>query len=181
MRLWWLETWSLISLGLMFLMLTISYLEQLKLPRNCLCFWLSCQKTRTSVPHHIADQWLVMRGGAERLHRKMAAKTGLPPIQREHREQSGFDQRLSWENMEGDRSIKLTVLLGCTCTKNWFLEYMMTVTCRSTYWASVHASGLGKALYGTTLPAKWALEPTKNTALEQMMKERFILEQSYFN
>lgn len=86
MRLWWLETWSLISLSLMVLMLTISYLEQLNLPRNCLSFWPPCQKTHTSVPHHIKDQCLVIRGVAERLHRKMAAKTGLPPIQREHRE-----------------------------------------------------------------------------------------------
>lgn len=51
------------ALSLMFLMLTISYIEQLKLPRNCLCFWLPCQKTHASVPRHITEQCLVMGGG----------------------------------------------------------------------------------------------------------------------
>lgn len=73
-------------------------LRTIKVDEELLSFWLPCQKTHTSVPHHTIDQGLVMRGGAERFHRKMAAKTGLPQIQREHREQSDFD-RLSRENM----------------------------------------------------------------------------------
>lgn len=76
--------------------------------------------------------------------------------------------------MEGDRNIKCIVLLGCTCTKSWFLEYIITITCRSTYGTSVHASGLGETLYGNTLPLKLAPESTQSTALEQMRKGKHL-------
>lgn len=165
MRLWWLETWSLISLGQMFLTLPISYLELLKLPRSCLCFWLPCQKTHTSVPHHITDQCLVMRGGAERLHRKMAAKTVLPPIQREHREQSGFDQPLPWENMEYAGMYMNKELVSGVHHDYYLQTYLLNIC--SCLWA-------WQSLYGTTLPLKWAPESTLSTALAQMRKDKCL-------
>lgn len=140
----------------------ISYLEQLRLPRNC--FWLPCQKTDISVPHHITHQHLVMKGRAESLHRKMAAKIGLPPGQRAQRA-VWFWSTSFMRKHETNRNIKCTVLLGCTYTKNWFLEYFWS-TWSSEYWAST--------LYGTILPLKWAPVSIQSTALEQMRKDKHL-------
>lgn len=142
-----LEAWNLTLPGLLFLMLTISYLELLKLPRNCLCFWLPCQKTYTSFPitsQSNAWSWGEgLRGSTEKWQSKLDCHQQR--TFKKHGGQSDFDQPLLWENLEGDRNIICIVLLACTCTKNWFLEYITTITCRSTYWTSVHASGLGVA------------------------------------
>lgn len=65
---------------LLFLMLTISYLELLKLSENCLFFWLSCQRTPTSFPiTSQTDAWSYQGRDSEAPPKKMAAKTGLLP------------------------------------------------------------------------------------------------------
>lgn len=107
----------------------------------------------------------------------MAAKTGLPPIQREHREQSGFDQPLSWENMEGDRNIKCIVLLGCTCTKNWFLEYITTIPCRSSYCSCLWAWWSIIWYYLITKMSSRAY--TKFCPRTNEERQTFILEQTF--
>jgi len=91
------------------------------------------------------------------------------------RQKSGFDQPLSRASMERDRNIMHIVLLVCPRTKNQFLEYIRTITCRYAYWTSVHASRFGVvARYGTALPLKQSFDSAHSTALEQMRKDIYI-------
>lgn len=133
----------------MFLMVTISYLEELKLPRNCLCFWLPCQKTHTSVPHRIKDQCLVVRGGAERLQ--------WQPKLDCHQFRESTESSLVLINLCHEKTWKGTEILSASCC--WDVHVQ-----RTGFWSTsqlflvdlvtVPASGLGGALYGTTLSLK---------------------------
>lgn len=126
-----LGSWNLTLPCLLFLMLTISYLELLKLSENCLFFWLSCQRTPTSFPHHITDWCLVISGKGLRGPTKNGSQnwiaTNKGPLKSTERSLVLINV-FHEEAWKGTRSIMYVVLLTCACTKNWFLEYIRTIT-----------------------------------------------------